>query len=137
MALIFGMATVCFADKYYVFIDKVGKVDVGQEAGQNGLGDVVAITPFTPQYKPTIAELSRYHVIVVDLTKIEKAQLLEEETKIDGQDSDGNDLTIPIRARRRKIDFKSLSNKTQEVEITKSEIFQKVTVKPDIIIVAP
>jgi len=53
------LASPCLAEKYYVFIDKIGSVEKGEEAGQNEKGDVIGCYPCTPQYKPTRAELSR------------------------------------------------------------------------------
>ena len=67
------------AEKYYVYVDKIGKVDVGEEAGHTAYGDVVGISPFTPQYKPTKAERARYKIMVSDLTEQERADLLEVE----------------------------------------------------------
>lgn len=119
------MVRPCFADKYYVFIDKIGKVDKGEEAGQNQKGDVICIAPFTSQYKPTKAEKGRYQIIVVDLTQEEIQELIECEV-----DQDDN----TVRARKRKVDVQSLNLTKQEQEIDKTLLFQKIIIKPSILI---
>jgi hypothetical protein len=57
-----------FADKVYIFIDKVGVVDVGQEKGQTSIGDIIQVVPYSPQYEPTQAEKDRCKILVTDLT---------------------------------------------------------------------
>jgi hypothetical protein len=126
-----GWATVASAEKYYVYIDKIGHVDAGQEAGQNAKGDVVTVAPYTPQYKPTPAELSRYQIIVMDLTDSDMTYLMAEDTKMD---ADGQPYTVT--ARKRKIDLntniaksftqeKVLSTKENE-DVIKEAVVDKV-----------
>ena len=71
------LCSTCYAEKYYVFIDKKSVVEKGREAGQNEMGDVIAVCPFTPQYKPTKAELDSCKVLVVDLKDEDIKILLE------------------------------------------------------------
>jgi hypothetical protein len=125
-----SVATLSYAEKCYVFIDKIGVVHKGEEAGCTEYGDVVGISPFTPQYKPTRAELSRYKIMVIDLTENERNVLVEEETRVIGKDSEGQDIVETIRARKRKIDIDQLSHVKQEEEVSKNEILQEVIVKP-------
>lgn len=127
--LLCGWVTVASAEQYYVYIDKIGYVEKGQEAGQNEKGDVITIAPFTPQYKPTPSELSRYQVVVMDLTEAEVSSLVEEEKK---------DEQI-VRARKRKIDLSSTSVKSikQEQELNalqKTAVLGAVSVKPALVI---
>ena len=124
--LILLMATSCYAEKYYVFIDNIGSVEKGQEAGQNEKGDVIAICPFTTQYKPTRAELSRYKIIVADLTQEEKDSLTESETK--DVTTDGVTHKETIRARKRTVDIDKISAK-QEEEVVKTIITNNLSVK--------
>ena len=119
------MTTTCFAEMRYVYIEKKGLVEKGQEAGQNETGDVIAVAPFTPQYKPTPSELSRYQVIVMDLTDNEVNNLLEEE-------KNGEAIT---RARKRKIDLDSTSVKNIKQEQVlnenqKTAVLGAISVKP-------
>ena len=62
------MASVCFADKYYVLIEKNNNV-TDKEAEVAEYGDVHLVMPFTEQYKPTPAEKSTF------LTKSEFTKL--------------------------------------------------------------
>jgi len=71
------IANTLYADLCYIFIDNIGKIHPGQEAGQTEKGDVVAICPFSPQYNPSVAELQRYFIVVSDLTEEEKQELLQ------------------------------------------------------------
>ena len=81
LATILLKPTIGSADEYYVFIDNgVGlKESEKRQPGQGERGDVVEIAPFTPQYKPTKAEMDRYQVIVVNLTDEERRSLLEKD----------------------------------------------------------
>ena len=111
------------AEKYYVFIDKgIKKIEKGQEAGQTDKGDVVAITPYTSQYKPTGAELARYKVAIMDLTDLEAQELLESEMHEE-------EVT---RARKRKIDLTKVTIE-QEKEIDKAKVFKEMSIKPKLV----
>jgi hypothetical protein len=76
-ALFLLISNLVYADLYWVYIDNIGKIHPGQEAGQTEKGDVVAICPFSPQYNPSVAELQRYFIVVSDLTEEEKQELLQ------------------------------------------------------------
>jgi len=129
---VFIICSMSEAAKYYVFIDKSSIADVGEEAGQNTKGDVIAILPFEDKYKPTKSERNGTQIIVVDLTDTERDQLLEEEVKIQGKDSDNKDIIVTITARKRKINFENLGLIKQEQVIDKNTLFQKVILKPTI-----
>lgn len=74
--------SLCWAGKCYVYIDKTGNPDPGEEAGQTEKGDVVAIYPCTAQYKPTPSERTSYLIKVVDIPANVRLQLLESEVNI-------------------------------------------------------
>lgn len=76
--LILLIPTQAIADPYYVFIEKKGKVDIGEEAGHSAKGDIVSILPATPQYEPTVSDLNNLQVITVDLEKSDIELLLQE-----------------------------------------------------------
>src|SRR3990167_6830242 len=118
LLLMCSIYSICYAEQCYVYIDKIGIVEKGQEAGQNEYGDVIGIYPYTPQYKPTPSELSRYKVIVVGLTEDEKNALLETKQKLV---SDGLDSYMEItKARKRKIDIDKMKSIKQEQEVEKT-----------------
>jgi len=128
--LITGTAS---AEKYYVFIDKVGKVEKGQEAGQNQYGDVISIAPYTSQYKPTRGELARFKVVVMDLTQEEKDYLTEPEQVISYVDPVTKEEHYEtVRARKRKIDIDQLSFE-QKQEVDKNVVLEQVITKQSII----
>jgi len=128
-----GISTVAFADRftmlinnkaktgyYYIFIDNVGKVDSGQEAGQTAKGDVVDITPYNSQYKPTQAELDRYKVKIKKLTDKEIDELLEPDQTLDYYDENlKENIYIKNKARKRKLDMTNIEGKISEITITK------------------
>lgn len=116
----------CYAEKMYIYIDKIGYVEKGQEAGHTEKGDVVAVVPFTSQYKPTRAELDRYQIIVVDITKEEGEMLLEPVT-----DGSGLDSEPIIKCKKRKIDYENFSDKKQEqeAEISKTVFLDNLSTK--------
>ena len=110
----------CFAVQYSVFIDKIGFVSPGEEAGHTELGDVVVILPNTS--KPTRAELDRYLILIINLTDEEKKQLLEKIEGPAGYDFFGKPLYRTIKARKNKFDFENIAIKNikdlNEVVIT-------------------
>ena len=133
MLLFLSISMPCFAEKHYVFINNLDrKVDKGQEAGQTTKGDIVAITPYTSQYRPTKAEKNRYKIIVMDLTDEEISKMLEPETKdithlVDGKIEEEK---LVIKARKRKIDLTRLKTlKQEEIISDKTKILPKITVK--------
>ena len=128
-SILFLLVTLkCYPEQYYVYIDKIGYVAEGEEAGHTAYGDVVGISPYTSQYKPTRAELSRYKIMVMDLTQEEMTELLESEYDKDPEIYD--DARV-IRARKRKIDISKLSNiKQEEVVSDKAKVFNHISVKP-------
>lgn len=75
--LVFCLSGRAFGEMRYVLIDNIGKVNPGKEAGNTAKGDVVATRPYTPQYKPTRAELARYRIFVTDLTDADIVSLKE------------------------------------------------------------
>ena len=119
-----------YAEKCYIYIDKIGIVEKGEKAGQNEYGDVIGIYPYTSQYKPTSSELSRYKVIIVDLTEKEKQTLIEEEGYLEGDDF------ITTKARKRKIDIDKIVIE-QEEEITDKTVITSNLIDKTIIIVEP
>src|SRR3990167_5587794 len=66
-----------FAEPVYLWIKKADDVDMVK-------GDVLAITPATPQYEPTVSELVNVYVVKVDLTKNEQDALMKCGEKEDG-----------------------------------------------------
>ena len=131
LILLFCFPILCQAEDYYIFIDKIGVVAKGEEAGHNEYGDVVGISPFTPQYNPTRAELSRYKVIVMDLTKEEKANLLEEDKELIDTLPTGEKRYKTIRARKRKIKIDELKDIKQKEKVDdKNKVFDELIVKP-------
>lgn len=124
------LLTVCnfsYAEKYYVFIDKIGSVEKGQEAGQNEKGDIVGIHPFTKQYKPTKAELDRYKVIIMDLTEDNILYLTESDSFINE-----NKLFITTRARKRKVNLDNITGIKQEEEVEKKTLTDNIILKPTV-----
>ena len=131
--LFLSISFTCFSKQYYVYIDKIGYVAEGEEAGHTAYGDVVGISPYTPQYKPTRAELSRYKIMVMDLTEEERAELLESEYD---KDPEIYDDAIVIRARKRKIDIDKLTAiKQEEVVSDKTMVLKELSIKSALIIV--
>ena len=122
--LICAVCSFCYAEQCYIFIDKIGIVEKGQEAGQNEYGDVIGIYPYTPQYKPTPAELSRYKVMVIDLTQDEKNLLVEEDGYLDPE----NNFVI-TKARKRKIDINKMKSIKQEQVVAKNIIINNLIIK--------
>ena len=119
--------TFCYAEKCYVYIDKIGIVEKGQEAGQNEYGDVIGICPYTKQYKPTIAELSRYKIMVVDLTDAEIQILTEPEGYLIGV---GEEISfVTTKARKRKIDIDKMKSIKQEAEVAKTTLINNIITK--------
>lgn len=116
-----------WADKYYVYIEEIGHVDKGEEAGHSAKGDIIAINPYTKQYKPTEAERSSYKIIVVDMTLSEKNELVKKEQKVHPLDPDE---FVDVTFRKRKVDATFLSTLTQEQNVTKVQFLDKVIVKP-------
>lgn len=125
---IFLTATLCYAEDYYLFIEKTGRkplqISKKDEVGHSDKGDIIAITPATPQYEPTPSEKNNYKIVVVDLTKDERDMLLESEYLND--DTDG----VIIKARKRKVDFENLNIKKTKDRIEKNSLLSNVTVKP-------
>ncbi len=116
------------AEKVYVFIDKIGYVQKGEELGHTAYGDVVTVAPYTSQYKPTRAELDRYKVIVVDLTQKEQEELLEPDW-VGTQRDWLNGTHVEIKARKRKVDIDNMSAIKQEEEIAKTTLTNNISVK--------
>ena len=107
-------STQCFADEYYIFIEKIGYVELGQEAGHNEKGDVIEIAPATVQYKPTKTELDSYIIIKADLTDLQRKELLEYEY-FDSKGLTNDDIDdVIIKSRKRKIDIDKLGAKQEE-----------------------
>ncbi len=117
------LATPCYAEKCYVYIDKIGVVVKDEEAGHTAYGDVVDICPYTPQYKPTRAELSRYRIFVTDLTQEEQELLTE--SIIEKKDNED----IVVKARKRSVDIDNMLG-NQEQEIEKTILFDNTSTKP-------
>lgn len=131
--LILNISTVCSATQYYVYVDRVGNVIKGEEAGHSAYGDVVSVVPYTNQYKPTKAELNRYKVFVLELTGIEIQNLLESEMK--KIIVDGEIVEEVVQARKRKININKLKKiKQEEVVNDKTIVFKELSVKPAFIV---
>ncbi len=126
---LFCFPILCQAEDFYVFIDKIGKVTPGEEAGHTEYGDVVAIQLCIPQYNPTRAELDRYKVIIMDLTEEEKETLMEPEQVID--EIVGGYRTV--RAKKRKLKIDKLKDIKQKEKVNdKSKVFDQLITKPSI-----
>ena len=124
--LFMGICSNVFAEKRYVYIDKVGTVYKGQEAGQTEYGDVVAMCPYTKQYKPTRAELERYRVFVVDVAE-------EDRNALTAPIYDKEDAQKVTVSRKLKVDLDSddIKDLKQEQTIEKSLIFNNVIDKSE------
>ena len=126
--LILLFTTPCLAEKHYVFIEDVGHVEKGMEAGQNELGDIIAICPYTPQYEPTQSELKRFKIIVVDGLTIDDIILLRE--RITKQEpiklGSSKTITVTIKARKRKIKALKLKSYKQKQEVSRGEILSNL-----------
>jgi len=124
------ITSTAWAERHYVFIDKIGKVSTGHEAGQTEKGDIVAIVPFRPQFRPTKAELARYKIIVVDFTNDKEiSDLLDGVPVSTNKDEQGNQLyDVVSKARQRKIDIDnvSLRDVKQEAEVDKMVFKQRI-----------
>ena len=100
-----------FAEKYYIFIEKNGFVEDGEEAGMSEKGDVIDICPFTSQHMPTKTEESAYEILVSELTEKQKVDLLEPIKNQVGEN---------IKNRKRKIDTSKITFKNKdEVDVKK------------------
>lgn len=77
--LLFGISGECFAEKYYLYIDKGSVPAVGEEAGQAEAGDVVTAKLYDPLKPPSESEASFYDIRIVDLTKAELDDLTQPE----------------------------------------------------------
>lgn len=80
------MASVCFAEKYWVLIDKKSVLKLGQEAGHNEKGDIIAFMPYTA-FKPREKGKS-YIVKEVEMSFEETQELTAPEIKIKYVDFD-------------------------------------------------
>ena len=107
------------ADLYYIFIDKVGIVEQGKEDGQNEIGDVIDVVLASSMGKPTQAELSRYHIIKVDMSEADRALLLSSREQ-------GGRITLN---RTRKIDYESFTDKNQEATISRNDLISSIITK--------
>lgn len=119
--LLILFSSTAYAERCYVFIDKVGKVHKGEEAGCTEYGDVVQVLPFTKQNKPTRAERDNYKILVIDLTDAERYNLLS--PKVDNE--------IVKKARQGKFNKAWIDSQEQEKEVDKATAFQNFSDKPD------
>jgi Glu-tRNA(Gln) amidotransferase subunit E-like FAD-binding protein len=114
------ITTSASAEKRYIYIDKIGEVVKGEEAGHTALGDVVDIVKYTKNNAPTRGELGIYKVLVSDLTDEEVQELLEPML-------DSNKEIV--QSRKRKIvltNIKGIQNEeTVDVKILKNSIVVK------------
>lgn len=110
--LILGLVVIgnAWAEKYYVFIEQKG----------DDKGDIIAMLPVSPQYEPTKAELSKFKIVILDVTEEQRNILMQHEFDVDG-------ITI-INHRLKKVDVDTL-NTTQKQEISLVDFNKKVTDK--------
>ena len=113
--------TLIHAELVYLWIKKSD--DIGFTKG-----DIIAITPATAQYEPTPSELVNVFVVKVDLTNDEKNNLMQQNTKEETIDFEGEKIpeTVVVHERKNKLDIDSLNIKTPKEERTKNEIISKV-----------
>lgn len=102
-----------YAELYYVCTDSVGKPKSHIDTIKY---DIVTIMPYSPQYKPTPAELQRYFVIVVPLQPLDIPDLLAPYVDVDGE-------TI-LKARKMKFKYSNIKDIKQE-DIIEYETFKK------------
>lgn len=113
---------ICSADCYWVWIDKVGYVEPGEEGGHSAKGDVVSVSPCND--KPmTAGEEPRFIRIKVDLTEDEKNALLSPE-----YEKPGDDTSKPIKNRKLSVNVDNLKGKNNGIA-TKAEFNKEVAVK--------
>jgi len=117
--LLLLISTPCFAEKYYVFFEKLGR-------GGNDKGDLISYAPYTKQYEPTKAERQRYKIKVID-TEPERLEALMENEVEQYTDFTGQKLDRVVRQRKKKIDVDKLPAKEN---LKWSELNAKVIVKP-------
>ena len=114
----FAIISVCSSEPRYLYIDKVGKVDVGQEAGQTPKGAIIACPKISDIGEPTRAEYSRYEIRKIDITQEECNSLIEVL-----YDEDSTDDVKPIvKSRKNKVDYEKFNSKKQKGDITKKEL---------------
>lgn len=126
-----------FAEKSYIFIEKIGMVQIGEEAGQNEKGDVVGIYPFTVQYKPTEAELQLFQVIIADIDEQKKLDLLQPQQILIGFGESGDAQYLREKARVLKIDYEKMNLDKQEKEVTKNDLNKNIIDKSVVVELIP
>lgn len=115
-----------WADCYWVWIDKVGYVEPGEEAGHSAKGDVVSISPCDD--KPmTAGEEPRFIRVKVDLSEDEKNALLATENE-----NPDDDTSKTVKNRKLSINVDNLKGKNNGI-VTKTEFYKEVAVKPSVI----
>ena len=120
----------CYAEQVYLWVKKSDDSGYSQ-------GDVIAITPATPQYEPTPSELQNVYVIKADLTQDEQANLMQENTEESLVDTQGEKVpeTIILNERKNKLDVKTMAIQNPKQSFTKNEIISKTISKPSIAVV--
>lgn len=79
LLLLFGLSNCCFAEKYYLYIDKKSVPDPGEEIGQAEAGDIVTAKLYDPLKPPSESEENFYEIRIVDLLQLEFEDLLSPE----------------------------------------------------------
>lgn len=121
-------STLAYAEKYYVYIEKIGIINPGQESGQNEKGDVIAVKKVSDG-EPSKAERDGFIIIIVDMLPEEAHSLIEPQYN----KNYGNGSQKVIKAREKKIKIENLNLDKQEKEIEKNSIINNIIVKPTII----
>ena len=116
---------ICSAEKVYVFIETHDDSGVGK----NEKGDVIDIRPFTKELEPTESEKNSLHIIVVDLSDVEKNSLLMPEIRYVSDDNPREQ----VREREKIIDYERFLYQKQEAFILKEELLENVITKSIII----
>lgn len=127
--------TLVIAEPVYLWIKKSDEQLA--DALPNNKGDVMAITPATAQYEPTVSELVHVFVVKVDLTKEEQNNLMVQDTKEETIDFEGEKVpkTTVINERKNKLDVDALVIKEAKEEFTKNEITSKIIDKSAVVVI--
>jgi hypothetical protein len=126
------LTTNCFAEQYYIYIEKFGVVEPGQESGQPEKGDVIAVKKVSDG-KPSPSEESGYNIVIVDMTSDEAYALINPVY----DKNYGNGSQKVIKAREFKVDTSKLNLNKQEQVIVKSTFTSNISDKSVIVAVNP
>lgn len=119
-----------YAEPCYIYIEKNGYVEPGQEAGMSEAGDVIQIRPVS-EGEPTASEIAYYNIIKSDLSKTQKEALMMPVFK---NDILGGEKIIQ---RKSKLDYGKLGVNDYKDSVTNAKLSQNISVKPVAISLEP